>query len=95
MEFTWLEDLALARVEPFGLHLFEFILYVLLGILALFALRSLMRSFGMILLKPKREDFLSSGSVEMVAVECLSCGWKGQVFKLRKRCPKCGGDSFI
>ncbi|MDP8223256.1 MAG: hypothetical protein P9L99_07855 [Candidatus Lernaella stagnicola] len=32
--------------------------------------------------------------VDTVAVECVSCGWKGEVPRLRRRCPICGDSNF-
>lgn len=33
--------------------------------------------------------------VDTVQVECVDCHWKGEVMRLRKRCPMCGGDNFL
>jgi len=32
---------------------------------------------------------------DTVFVECATCRWKGEVMRLRKRCPKCGDSNFI
>ena len=96
VEFTGLQNLILARVEPFGLHLFEFIFYCILGFFILLALRSFFRSTGMILFRPKKEDFLTSVTQQdYVQGQCVRCGWTGQVPTLRKRCPKCGNTAFV
>jgi hypothetical protein len=94
IKFSTLDNLALARVEPFGLHLFEFIFYVFLGIFILLAFRSFLKSLGMIFLKPRKEHFLSSTDSTFVPGECAICGWQGQVPAFRKKCPKCGGTTF-
>ncbi|HPM77839.1 MAG TPA: hypothetical protein PK961_12150 [bacterium] len=33
--------------------------------------------------------------VDTVQVECADCRWKGEVMRLRKKCPMCGGDNFV
>ena len=33
--------------------------------------------------------------VDTVQVECVDCGWKGEVMRLRKKCPMCGSDNFL
>jgi hypothetical protein len=32
--------------------------------------------------------------VDTVDVHCVSCDWKGEVPRLRRRCPMCGGSNF-
>jgi ribosomal protein S27AE len=34
-------------------------------------------------------------TVPTTRVECASCGWKGEVPRLRKRCPMCGDNNFV
>ncbi|HPQ70056.1 MAG TPA: hypothetical protein PKW95_13080 [bacterium] len=33
--------------------------------------------------------------VDTVQVECADCRWKGEVMRLRKKCPMCGSDNFL
>lgn len=95
LEFTALENIALARVQPFGMHLFEFIFYILLALLCLLAFRSFIKSMALVVLKPRKEDFLTQvTNSEFVQGECASCGWKGMVPLYRKRCPKCSSTTF-
>ncbi|MBZ0274272.1 hydrogenase maturation nickel metallochaperone HypA [bacterium] len=96
LDYSGLEDIALARVEPFGLHLFEVIFYAFLLLLGLFALRSLLRALAMVIIPPKRELFTETPiDFDVEFAECASCGWTGEVPAFRRRCPKCGSTTLI
>ena len=72
-----------------GYILPQIIYMVLVGILCLTILITTVR--GLTLGGNKR----SSSVMDTVQVTCLSCQWEGEVPRLRKRCPMCGGDAFI
>ena len=95
LDFSAFEDFVLARVEPFGLHLFEVVFFIILGIFVLLTLKTLLQSVAMMILKPKRNKFLdivtSSGYVD---VTCPACGWEGTVPAFHKVCPKCGSTGI-
>ncbi|MCZ7584768.1 MAG: hypothetical protein M5R36_16330 [Deltaproteobacteria bacterium] len=96
IDFTIFEDIAMARVEPFGVHLFEAIFYVLLGLLIAIAVRSFIRSISMMMTAPKRDEYseLATG-FQYVESTCAECQWTGELPSYRRRCPNCGSTVFV
>jgi hypothetical protein len=33
-------------------------------------------------------------AMDTVNAQCASCGWRGDVPRIRRRCPMCGGNTF-
>lgn len=95
LEYSLWEKLALARVEPFGLHLFEFIHYCLLGLLILWTLRVFFRTLAMMRAPSNRDMLELPPSLRVEHVQCTSCEWTGNLPKRNRKCPACGGDAFI
>ena len=71
-----------------GLTIPEFIWYALIAVLSF----SIVLTSIYIWLRGGRQK--SEDLLDTVFVECASCMWKGDVPRLRKRCPVCGANNF-
>ena len=79
--FVHFEDLAMPQL-------------VWLGIVALLSLSILITSLKGLSIKSSQKGTNETDLVNLINVECYACGWKGEVPRLRKRCPNCGADVF-
>lgn len=89
-----IDKLAMARVEPFGLHLFEFILYLFVGFLLILAFSTLINAIKLHATPSAGEIAEIMEMIETVEVRCASCEWSGRVGTFHKACPKCGSRKF-
>ena len=62
------------------------------GAVVFFGVATLIAILKYFLIGNKRGSAVDAMST--VYVLCVSCGWKGEVPRLRKRCPMCGGSNF-
>ena len=89
-----IDKLAMAQVEPFGMHLYEVILYLVIAILCFFILLSL-RKIIVLRMSPSADDVDDAMErITIIQVKCLKCEWEGRIGSFMKECPKCGGKDF-
>jgi hypothetical protein len=67
----------------------RYVWYALIGGLVVSILVTTAKAFGVFEARGG-----TAGNVVTVAVECASCGWTGEVPRLRRRCPMCGDTNF-
>lgn len=95
LEFSFWDRLAMGRVEPFGMHLFELIHVVLFAVIVLWMLKVILNTL-VLLKRPSKSDLLKlPSSLRVERVQCSSCQWIGHLPLRGRKCPSCGGDSFI
>ncbi len=88
------DNLAMARFEPFGLHLFEFILLIFVGAIFVLAFLSLIKNLRLYLSPTEQEIEETMEKIVILEVTCAKCEWQGRVPKFDKVCADCGGTEF-
>lgn len=72
-----------------GILYIEVLIYFVAGVIALIAFGAAIRAYRVS--RPKSPE-VEAGYKN---VECASCGWKGQVSKYVRACPKCNDSNFV
>jgi hypothetical protein len=88
------DNLAMARFEPFGLHLFEFILLILVGVIFILAFLSFLKNMKLYFRPTEEEIEKTMENIVILDVTCSKCEWRGKVPKFDKVCADCGCKEF-
>ncbi|MCB1154312.1 hypothetical protein KDL45_11735 [bacterium] len=89
------QNWALARVEPFGMHLFEVIFLVAFGILALLLVFHYFKTFSFLFAHPSDEAVArDAGRFSLEQMDCPDCDFSGWIPSFKRQCPKCGNRRF-
>ena len=73
----------------FGFSIPQLVWLGVVGLLSLSILITTIRAFTI-----GRHQRGVQDIVDTVRVHCVSCDWQGEVPRLRRRCPMCGGSNF-
>ena len=88
------DNLTMARFEPFGLHLFEFVLLFVVGIVFVLAILSLIKTLKLYTRPTEEEIEETMEKIVILEVTCSKCEWHGRVPAFAKICAECGGTEF-
>lgn len=87
----WFSHFVQYRTDVLGLLFPEFILYSLVGLLAISIIRSTLKALGVSL----GGSSAKSTAPKARRAQCAGCGWSGEIVGYRRVCPRCGQSNFV